>query len=521
MTGHDARGSAGRFAAIEGSAIRVSGRTVDADVNAAECGWPVISTRAENFIAGRWVPPTSGETLPMIDPSDGSAFAQIARGNAEDVDAAVRAASSARDGAWGKLTAAERGRLLAKLSRAIADHAEELTLIEARDCGKPLAQARADANACARYFEFYAGAADKLTGTTIPYAAGFTVMTWREPHGVTGHIIPWNYPLQIFGRTIAATLAAGNAAVVKPAEDACLSLLRVAELAAECELPAGALNVVTGLGIEAGAALAEHPGIQHLSFTGSPATGARVAAAAAQRHCPVTLELGGKSPQIVFADADLDLALPSLVNAIVQNAGQTCSAGSRLLAEKPIYEKLLSLLGERFNALRAGPALADLDCGPLIRASQLDRVRNFLAEADRDGIATVAQGTIVADAPSTGFYAAPTLLLNVPPQSRLAREEVFGPVLAAMPFVDEADAIRLANATDYGLVAGIWTRDGGRQLRLACAVQSGQVFVNSYGAGGGIELPFGGVKHSGYGREKGFEALHGLTTLKTVVLRHG
>jgi aldehyde dehydrogenase (NAD+) len=315
--------------------------------------------------------------------------------------------------------------------------------------------------------------------------------------------------------------AAGNAAVVKPAEDACLSLLRVADLAAECGLPDGALNIVTGLGAEAGAALTEHPGIQHLSFTGSPATGARVAAAAAQHHCPVTLELGGKSPQIVFADADLDLALPSLVNAIVQNAGQTCSAGSRLLVEQSIYERLLALLSERFSALRAGPALADLDCGPLIRASQLTRVRSFLADAEREGIATAARGGIVADAPEGGFYAAPTLLRDVPPQNRLAREEVFGPVLAAIPFVDEADAIRLANATDYGLVAGVWTRDGGRQLRIARAVQSGQVFVNSYGAGGGIELPFGGVKHSGYGREKGLEALYGLTTLKTVVVRHG
>ena len=489
-------------------------------MNAPERNWPSITTPPANFVAGRWVPSASGATLPMIDPSDGAAFAQIARGSADDIDAAVRAAASARDGAWGKFTAAERGRFLAKLAHLIADHADELTLIEARDCGKPLAQARADAIACARYFEFYAGAADKLTGTTIPYAAGFTVMTWREPHGVTGHIIPWNYPLQIFGRTIAAALAAGNAAVVKPAEDACLSLLRVAELAAECDLPSGALNIVTGLGGEAGAALAEHPGVRHLSFTGSPATGARVAAAAAQRHCPVTLELGGKSPQIVFADADLELALPSLVNAIVQNAGQTCSAGSRLLVEQSVYEKLLTLLGERFNALRAGPALADLDCGPLIRASQLALVKGFLADAERERIATAGRGSVVADAPPGGFYAAPTLLRDVPPQSRLAREEVFGPVLAAMPFVDEADAIRLANDTDYGLVAGMWTRDGARQLRIAHAVQSGQVFVNSYGAGGGIELPFGGVKHSGYGREKGFEALYGLTTLKTVVLRH-
>jgi aldehyde dehydrogenase (NAD+) len=231
----------------------------------------------------------------------------------------------------GALAPAEKGRLLGALSRAILERAEELALIEARDCGKPLKQARTDAASCARYFEFYGGAADKLHGATIPYPREFTVLTWREPHGVSGHIIPWNYPLQIFGRSAGAALAAGNACVVKPAEDACLSLLRVAELSAEIGLPPGALNIVTGLGREAGAALAMHAGIDHLSFTGSPATGAWVAQEAARRHCPVTLELGGKGPQIVFADADLEAALPVLVNAIVQNAGQTCSAGSRLL----------------------------------------------------------------------------------------------------------------------------------------------------------------------------------------------
>jgi aldehyde dehydrogenase (NAD+) len=308
---------------------------------------------------------------------------------------------------------------------------------------------------------------------------------------------------------------------VKPAEDACLSLLRVAELAADAGLPEGALNIVTGLGREAGAALAAHRGIAHLSFTGSPATGAWVASEAAKRHCPVTLELGGKGAQIVFADADLDAALPTIVNAIVQNAGQTCSAGSRLLVERSRSDEVLEKLGARFAALAVGPALADLDCGPLIRAGQLERVRGFLTEAERDGVAIVAKGIVAADAPATGYYIEPHLLRDVPPFSRLGREEVFGPVLAAMTFADEADAVRIANATDFGLVAGVWTRDGGRQMRMARAIRSGQVFVNCYGAGGGVELPFGGVKHSGYGREKGFEALYGFTVLKTVVLQHG
>jgi aldehyde dehydrogenase (NAD+) len=490
-------------------------------MNAPGPAWPAIATPAAHFIANAFVPAATGFTLPAVDPSDGAPFAAIARGSAADVDAAVHAARDAFAGPWGRLAPADKGRALARIAGAIAAHADELALIEARDCGKPLKQARADVVACARYFEFYAGAPDKLHGTTIPYPEGYTVLTWREPHGVTGHIVPWNYPLQIFGRSVGAALAAGNACVVKPAEDACLSLLRLAQLAAQAGLPAGALNIVTGLGAEAGAALAMHPGIAHLSFTGSPATGAAVAKACAERHCPVTLELGGKGPQIVFSDADVEAALPVLVNAIVQNAGQTCSAGSRLLVEKSLYEPLLEALGARFAALRTGPALADLDCGPLIRASQRDRVRGFLDAARRDGIAVVAQGRVVEDAPAGGYYVPPTLLRDVPATHRLACEEVFGPVLSAMPFDDEAHAVQLANGTEFGLVAGVWTRDGGRQLRMARALQSGQVFVNNYGAGGGVELPFGGVKHSGHGREKGFEALYAFTSVKTVVLRHG
>jgi aldehyde dehydrogenase (NAD+) len=483
--------------------------------------WPAVTTPVAHFIGGRFVAQAGGKSLPMIDPSDGSEFAAIARGTAADIDAAVAAAQSARDGALGRLAPADKGRALARLAQAIGAHAEELALIEARDCGKPLTQARADVAACARYFEFYAGACDKLAGDTIPYPDDYTVLTWREPHGVTAHIIPWNYPLQIFGRSVGGALAAGNACVVKPAEDACLSLLRIAQLSVDAGLPPGALNIVTGLGNEAGAALAAHPSVQHLSFTGSPVTGAAVAAACAAHHCPVTLELGGKSPQIVFDDADFALALPAIVNAIVQNAGQTCSAGSRLLVQRGAYESFLSQLAARFAALRVGPALADLDCGPLIRASQLARARGFVDGASRDGIAIAGEGRVDGTAPAGGFYMAPVMLRDVPTTHRLWREEVFGPVLAATTFDDEADAIRLANGTDFGLVAGVWTRNGGRQLRLARALASGQVFVNNYGAGGGVELPFGGVRHSGYGREKGFAALHGFTTLKTVVLRHG
>jgi aldehyde dehydrogenase (NAD+) len=481
---------------------------------------PASSPAQGLFIDNATRPALLDQTLAVVDPSSGQVFAQIARGDRADVELAVVAARRAFDGAWGRMAAAERGRILRAWSDAVLAHADELAAIESQDTGKPMKQARADALALARYFEYYAGAADKLHGQTLPYQNGYTVLTIREPHGVTGHIIPWNYPMQIFGRSVGAALAAGNACVVKPAEDACLSLLRVARIAAECGLPAGALNIVTGLGPEAGQALAEHPGIDHISFTGSPETGSRVAQAAALHHCPVTLELGGKSPQIVFADADLDAALPVLVNAIIQNCGQTCSAGSRILVERAVHGTLVERLAERFAALRAGPASHDLDLGPLISRKQQQRVWDFLSDAQTAGLRFAAEGQVVDNAPSEGYYQAPVLLADVPASHRLSQNEIFGPVLVATPFDSEAEALALANGTPYGLISGVWTRDGARQLRLARQLRCGQVFINNYGAGGGVELPFGGVKRSGHGREKGFEALYGFTTLKTIAIKH-
>lgn len=475
----------------------------------------------QHFIANTPYPCTSGKGIPVIDPSHGLPFEELARGTAQDIDAAVTAARHCLETVWHKLSGAERGRLLMRLSQRVSEHADELAALEQRDCGKPTKQARADVVALARYFEFYAGACDKLHGDTIPYLDGYSVLTWREPHGVTGHVIPWNYPMQIFGRSVGGALAAGNVCVVKPSEDACLSLLRVAQLAADVGFPAGAINIVTGYGHEVGDALARHPGIDHISFTGSPRVGTLIQQVAAERHCPVTLELGGKSPQIVFADADMDAVVPMVINAIVQNAGQTCSAGSRLLVQQEAYEPLLERLGKAFSALRVGPAAMDLDVGPLIRQTQQQRVWDFLSDAQVAGIPMVAQGEVVPEAPEAGYYQAPVLLRDVPLTHRLAQEEVFGPVLAAMSFDEEDQAVQMANATHFGLVAGVWTRDGARQFRMAKRVRSGQVFINNYGAGGGVELPFGGVKSSGYGREKGFEALLGFTTLKTVAIRHG
>ncbi len=474
-----------------------------------------------HLIGGQWQRSSSGRTLPVLDPANGQIFAEIARGGPEEIDAAVRAARAAFEGAWSEIAPAARGRLLLKLSQLIQLESERLAAIESRDVGKPVAQSRRDIDATARYFEIYAGACDKLAGEVLPYDRNNTVMAMRVPFGVTGHIVPWNYPSQIFGRSVAASLAAGNACVVKPPEDASLAILEIAQLGLEAGLPAGALNVVTGLGDEAGAALSAHPGIDHISFTGSPATGTRVAQAAAEHHCPVTLELGGKSPQVVFADADLEAAVPVLVNAIVQNAGQTCSAGSRLLVERSIYEALLSRLADRFRALECGPGDKDFAVGPLVNARQLQRVRGFALRAEADGLRCVARGTIAPIASKDGFYFAPMLFADVPPLHPIAQEEVFGPVLVAMPFDTEAEAIALANATPYGLVAAVWTRDGARQLRLARALNAGQVFVNDYGAGGGVELPFGGTKKSGHGREKGWAGLLSFTTLKTVAIKHG
>jgi acyl-CoA reductase-like NAD-dependent aldehyde dehydrogenase len=415
---------------------------------------------------------------------------------------------------------AERGRIMQRIAQSLRDRVEELATLESRDNGKPLRQARTDVQVASRYFEFFAGIADKIMGHTIPLGPGFLDYTIREPIGVSAHIVPWNYPIQIGARGVAPALAAGCTVVLKPSSEAPMTALRLGEIALDCGLPPGVLNVVPGTGSEAGVALASHPRINQLTFTGSVDVGIQVAKMAAQNVVPVVMELGGKSPNVVFADADLDLAAQGVANAIFQNAGQTCSAGSRLLVERKAHGALVDRLATRAKSMRVGPGVSDPDMGPIISKRQLETIERYVQVGTAEG-ARVAAGGARPNDPSLarGFYFEPTLLESVSPDMRVAREEIFGPVLAIIDFDDFDEAATIANHSDYGLVAGIWTRDINKAMTLASRIKSGQVYINTYGAGGGVELPFGGYKKSGYGREKGLESLASYTQVKNVCIK--
>lgn len=476
------------------------------------------TVRQNMIIGGRELNAEAGETLETTDPATGKVLAEFPRGREVDIDIAVEAAQSAQRG-WRRQAPVERSRTLLKIARAVESSSEELAGIESTDTGKPLTQARADVQTAARYFEFYAGLADKIGGTTVPLGDDYVDYTTREPVGVSGQIVPWNYPLQIGTRGIAAALAAGNSVVVKPAEAAPLSLLRFATIAQDAGLPPGVLNVVTGLGSEAGAALAGHSGIDQVTFTGSVPVGTSVMQAAAKNINPVTLELGGKCPNLLFEDADLDAALPVIVKALIQNAGQTCSAGTRLIVERTLYEPIIEHLRSRLQHIKLGPGTDDPDMGPLISAAQMKQVAEKVETARANG-ATVFGGDIAPESEQHGgnFYL-PTIVSDVDPSSPVAREELFGPVLVVLPFDDDEEAIRLANGTDYGLVCGVWTNDVKRAHRVARELDAGQVYINGYGAAGGAEIPFGGQKKSGFGREKGIEGLNSYLQTKNVCVR--
>jgi len=458
----------------------------------------------------------SRPVLRAVDPATGDLLRELPAATAEDVDAAVgrAAAAYATHDRWRR--PAERARVLHAIARGVEDRGDELAELETRDTGKPIAQARADVAATARYFDYYAGAADKLHGESIPLGPDHVDYTVREPWGVCGQIIPWNYPLQVTARCAAPALAAGNAVVLKPSEQASITPVDLAGIARERGLPDDLLQVVPGLG-DAGAALVAHPGVGHVTFVGSPRTGEAVLHAAAGRLAPVQLELGGKSPNLVFADADLDRAIPAIVGALIQNAGQSCSAGTRLLVQRAVHDEVVERVKAAFEALTVGPGIDGADLGPLISAQQLDRAVRMLETARSEGATFITGGGRPDDpALANGHYLEPTLVTGAGTGSELWNEEVFGPVLAVRAFDTDDEAAELANGTPYGLVAGLWTRDVSRAHRLASRLQAGQVYVNTYGVGGGAELPFGGYKRSGYGRGKSLEALRAYTQLKNV-----
>jgi len=451
------------------------------------------------------------------DPATGEELARLPEDGPEAVDAAARAAREAFDGPWGALTAAERGRTLLGLAALLRERADELAALESQDTGKPLGQARTDVATAARYLEYYGGAADKLLGETIPSEDGAFVYTLREPYGVVAHITPWNSPLSQLFRGVAPSLAAGNTVLVKPSEVAPLSTRLVAGMLEEAGLPRGVVAVVNGRGATTGAAVVDHPLVAHVTFTGSVATGASVMAAAARRIVPVSLELGGKSPTIVLPDADLDAAVDAAAAAVIRNAGQSCFATTRILVHDDVHDAFVERLVARFGDLTVGPGREDPDLGPVASRAQLDRVLELLESAVAEG-ATVGCGGGRIDDPAlaSGHFVAPTVLTGVENRMRVAREEVFGPVQCVLRFATEDEAVALANASEYGLAAGVFTRDLSAAHRLARRLEAGQVQINRYPAGG-VEAPFGGYKRSGIGREKGLEALRHYTQTKTVI----
>lgn len=470
------------------------------------------------YIDGERVTDNSLDTIENFDPGSGARLGSVLAGDAQSINSAVEAAQKALHGPWADITPTQRGHLLWQVGERVRAEKEILALVETLDTGKPLKDAQACVDRTADYFCYYAGIVDKLEGTSVPLGKNKICFTEPVPIGVTGHIIPWNVPINMVARGLAPALACGNTAVLKPAEDTPLTALMMVELMEAVGIPKGVVNVVTGYGNIAGQALAEHAEVRHVTFTGSLQTGKSVMTAAAQHIASVTLELGGKSPHVILADADLERAVPDILKAVFSNSGQICSAGTRLLVASSIRDDLLERLVAASEKLKLGHGLDNPDLGPLISKRQLQTVSGFTERALQRGIKFATGGKPVTVANfENGHFFAPSIAADVPVDDELATDEVFGPVLSLIPIENLDQAIQIGNDTDYGLAAGIHTRDISKALKYARAIEAGQVYINGYHASGDT-VPFGGMKQSGVGREKGLAALDAYCETKSITI---
>ena len=477
------------------------------------------TSREDLLVGGRWRPARSGRYFQTVNPSTEEVIADVAEAGAADIDAAVAAARAALNGAWGQMHPAERGRILLRLAELIRANQDALIELESLDSGKPVsAIRRQDLPAVLDTLTYYAGWADKINGQLIPTRPDALTYTVREPIGVVGAIIPWNFPLMIGMWKLAPALACGCTVVLKPAELTPLTALRIGELALEAGMPPGVLNVVPGFGKSAGAALVDHPDVDKITFTGSPAVGRQILRAAAGNLKRVTLELGGKSANIVFPDADLEAAVKAAASGIFFNSGQVCSAGSRILAHADIYDEVVERLVARAQAIRVGdPKDAATSMGPLVSAVQMKRVLDYIEIGKREGARLATGGKRLGD---TGFFVAPAVFAEVEHAMRISQEEIFGPVASVIRFTDEEDAVRLANGTPYSLAAGVWSADIARVHRMVKRVKAGTVWVNTFGPTD-VRLPWGGNRDSGFGREHGDVAIENFTEPKVVWIDTG